>query len=236
MTTCTICRRRDPSGAQACAACQADLHGALTELRHQAPLLRASLQPGASPRAGTTTGGRATAPLPARLDVLSLLGPAASGPVDGPRDDQTGPVPITAILRDWAHAVADEQHKPRPAGSIETHALYLRERLGWVCQQHWVVAFAGELQRVLQAVRGITRTEPRTRPLPAPCACGAFGLSLRDWAEHITCAVCGRYLTREQYDQHAAAVLPPLYRLGILMVAADTPPSTTRAGQDQLSA
>lgn len=224
MTTCALCRRPDPSGAHACAACQADLHTALTELRHQLPLLRATLAPGASPRAGTSAGGRATAPLPVRLDVLSLLGPAAPGVVRGQPADQHGPAPLVGVLRDWAYAVADEQHKRRPAAvpatAAETYTDYLRDHLPWICHRDWVHEFAGEVRELLGVVRGITCSEPRTRVLPAPCPCGAFGLTQRDWSDVVACSVCDRHMTRQAYDQHAATVLPPLYRLSVLIVAA----------------
>jgi hypothetical protein len=225
MTTCSICHRPDPSGAYACAACQGGLHAALTELRHQVPLLRASLQPGASPRTGATTGGRASAPLPVREDVLSLLGPAPPGTVHGTREDQTGPVPILAVLRDWCQAIAAEQRRAPPGlPTVEACTEYLADRLTWVCGREWVAQFHAELHGLLRTVRSITRSEPRTRLLPAPCLCGAFALTERDWAEYITCAVCRRWLTREQYGRHAAQVLPPLYRLGLLIIAARTTP------------
>lgn len=222
-TTCAICRRPDPTGAVACAACQAALHAQLTELRHQMPLLRASLQPGASPHAGSIHGGRATAPLPLRTDVLSLLGPAAPAPANVHPGDQTGPAPILAVLRYWAYAAADGQGRPRPAArTVETYTRYLTGRLNWICSQPGAPKFAAALGEVLATVRSITCTAPRTRPLPAPCICGVFGLTARDWSDWITCTVCNRRMTRGQYEQHSAAVLPPLYQLGILIMAART--------------
>lgn len=225
MTTCAICRRPDPAGAYACAACTRHIRATLTELRHQLVLLRAMLQPGASPRAGTTTGGRATAPLPARADVLSLLGPAPRGPIRGPRDDQTGPTPMLAVLQDWAQHTAREHAtvagRPRwpTLGTIEHCLDYLTARLDWACTQPWIADLAGDLTGLRRRVRAITRTEPRTRNLATPCICGAFGLVETDWAEYIECAVCERLLTADEYRQHTATALPPLVRLGLLMVA-----------------
>lgn len=227
-TTCAICHRTDPTGAVACAACQAGLHAHLRELRHQMPLLRASLQPGASPRAGSVHGGRATAPLPLREDVLSLLGPAAPAPANVATGDQAGPAPIAGVLRYWACAVADGQKRPRPRTStVEGYTRYLADRLGWICQQPGVRHFAAALDQLLHQVRAITLTEPRTRPLPAPCLCGAFGLARRDGADHVTCAVCGRWMTLARYEDHATAVLPRLYRTAILIAAHATPPEPT---------
>lgn len=221
-TTCAICRRPDPAGANACPACQGDLHALLAELPHQMVLLRASLHPGAPTHTGTT-GGRATAPLPVRLDVLSLLGPAAAaGTVRGPAADQTGPVPITAVLQDWVSLAATVRgQRPPVRPTAEACAAYLAARLGWACTQPWIAELAADLRAVIRTVRGITRTEPRTRPLDTPCICGAFGLTATDWAEYVTCGVCRRQMTRQEYAGHAAQVLPPLYRVGVLITAAN---------------
>jgi hypothetical protein len=221
---CTICQHRDPAGAQACPTCQAALRAMLTELRHQLVLLRASLTPGASTGAHVASG-RATAPLPVRLDVLSLLGPAPTGTVRTHPHDQTGPVPILGTLRDWAAAIAAERGLRAPARTTPDQCLtYLADHLNWICAQPWVTDLHAELRAVVRTVRGITRTQPRTRPLPAPCPCGAFGLQQTDWAEYVVCTVCRRQLTPQQYQQHAATALPPLYRLGLRLVLAAQPP------------
>lgn len=233
MTACAICHRTSTPGAYACTACTRHLRATLTELRHQLVLLRAMLTPGASPRAGSVTGGRATAPLPARLDVLSLLGPAPRGPIRGPRDDQTGPMPMLAVLQDWAQHTAREHatvaQRPRwpTLGTIEDCLDYLTARLAWACTQPWIADLAADLTDLRRRVRAITRTQPRTRRLQAPCACGAFGLTETDWAEYIECAVCERLFTVGEYRAHAATVLPPLVRLGLLMAATSiTAPDT----------
>lgn len=229
-TTCTICHRPDPTGTYACAACQATLRATLTELTAQMPLMRASLHPGASPRTGTTTGGRATAPLPVRLDVLSLLGPAAPAPaaVRGHPDDQSGRPPLLAVLRYWAYAAADGQGKPRTrARTVEAFTHDLADRLPWICHQPGVTRFAAELQALLHRVRAITQTEPRTHPRLAPCLCGAFGLTETDWSDVIICTICDRRMTRSDYHEHATTVLAPLYRPGVF--------TTTEPGADHVA-
>lgn len=213
------------SGAPACAARLRRTRATLSELRHQLPLLRASLLPGASPRTGSTTGGRATAPLPLREDILSLLGPAPRGQVRGTREDQVGPMPMLAVLQDWAQHTARQYAIVNPAarwpalGTIEECLDYLTARLPWACAQPWIADLASALDELRRQVRAITRTEPRTRHLLAPCLCGAFGLVERDWADYIECTVCARLLTPEEYRQHAGEVLPALYRIGLLITA-----------------
>ncbi|MER7874847.1 hypothetical protein ABTY63_14990 [Streptomyces solisilvae] len=230
MSTCIIpsCGRplrQDESHRAACGRCERRIRGWLAEIPHQMPLLAASLErDGGGPAIGGT-GGRAVAPVPLRLDVLNLLGPAAPSTVTDQRGDQTGPVPILATLRDWAHAIADEQGKPVPSRPGPLYTGYLAAHLPYVLTRPWVAELHAELHALIGRIRAITRTEPRQRPLSAPCPgadCRAFGLVQIDWADYIECTACGRLLTRAEYDEHAARVLPLLHRLAIL-IAANTP-------------
>ncbi|MFE5159660.1 hypothetical protein ACFRNT_14290 [Streptomyces sp. NPDC056697] len=218
--------REEESHRAACSLCEHRIRGWLTELPHQMPLLAASLErDGGGPAIGGTSG-RAVAPVPLRLDVLNLLGPAASSTVHDPHADQTGPVPILAILGDWAdHLATDRGQAPPAHRTVESCTGYLAAHLPYALARGWIAELHAELGELVNRIRGITRTEPRRRSLPAPCPgtdCRTFGLVEIDWADYIECTVCGRLLTRAEYDDHAAAVLPPLHRLAIL-IAANTP-------------
>lgn len=231
MNTCAVltCGRPLPTDEQrtACARCEHRIRSWLREIPHQLRLLHASLEHDrGGPKQGSIHGGRAHAPLPLRGDVLTLLGPGSTAVTD-PHGDQSGPLPVTTFLHSWAEATADHispQATPaiRPGG---TWSAWLTAYLPWALTAEWVGSFHDELGELTRHLRGITHTEPRSRPLAAPCPgadCHAFGLLETDWADYIECTVCGRLLTRAEYDEHAARTLPPLHRLAIL-IAANTP-------------
>jgi hypothetical protein len=160
--------------------------------------------------------------MPLREDVLTLLGPAAPGPVHDPHHDQTGPVPLPACLHTWAAFLADERATalPGPLRPSE-HINYLAAHLTWACTHHWIAEMHTELHDLIRRVRAITHTQPRRRPLDAPCpGCAAFALTEEDWQPWIDCGLCGRLLTPDEYAEHAAEVLPALYRTALTIIVA----------------
>lgn len=221
ITTCGRPLRQSEAHRTACSRCEHRIRGWLREIVYQLPLLTASLQRDGGPVQGSTAS-RAHSPAPLRLDVLNLLGPAAPGGVSDRDGDQGGPIPLLGTLRDWASAIADERGKPLPARPGTLYTGYLAAHLPYVLTRPWIRDLYAELGELMKRIRGITRTEPRSQPLPAPCPgtdCTAFGLVQTDWQVYIECTACGRLLTRAEYDEHAARVLPPLYRIGILIAA-----------------
>lgn len=229
MTTCIICRRSLPEGSDryACPGCEHSMRYTLGALVGELPALRAALVPGGSPRTGTRFGGRANAPLPVNVSVLDLLGPGASAVVPDPLGEQTGGVPLGALLLGWAHAVArevtgrywhggTEYRVPctpavRRGGGIPEWAAWLAAYLPLAATLPWVAEMHGELEDALRRVRAITGTQPRTHPRLAPCpACSACAMSRTDGQWEITCEACGHRMDPDAYDAHAAAVLPGL--------------------------
>lgn len=242
MASCTIptCRRPlrpDEAHHTACYRCARRIRAFLREITLQHPLLQASLQPDAGPAQGSIHGGRAHAPLPVRGDVLTLLGPGAGGAVADPYGDQDGPLPMDRLLQGWAEMTADhvrlradtpepgshEATGPRATPALRpgrTWPTWLAAYLPWALTAPWIAVFYAELAELVDAIRRITYTQPRRRHLDAPCVCGAFGLVQVDWEPYIECGICGRLYTQTEYRDHAARVLPPLYRIAVLMTAA----------------
>ncbi len=72
---CTVCRRRDPTYGRVCAVCRDRVADGLADLARKMTALRLHLVPGARPATGRIGGKHIGAPMPARLDVLSLTGP-----------------------------------------------------------------------------------------------------------------------------------------------------------------
>ncbi|MEU3600899.1 hypothetical protein ABZ714_19570 [Streptomyces sp. NPDC006798] len=223
--TCAVCARPIPHQEQhrtACHRCGDRIAALLRELPHQLVLLGASLQRDVRPSAdsGAPGRGRAHSPLPLRADVLTLIGPAAPGPVRGHGHDQTGPTPIPALLRSWALALADDLGVPVPPGPATAHAAWLARHHRHLVTRPWIADFHTELLDAVRAARAITLTAPRRHPLPTPCPCGAFGLVRTDWDTYISCQVCGRLLTENEYQRHDRTVMPALARTALHLLAA----------------
>ena len=215
-----------------CHRCTGRLTAHLHELQWQLPHLRACLHLDRSPTTGGTHTGTAHSPLPARADVLNLLGAGSNSatlndPYGDARTDQDGPVPIDTMLRGWAEMLAGHiRLAPTPwRRPGRTWAAWHIAYLPWTLTAEWAGLFHQELGDVLTRVRRITHTEPQRHAQDAPCpSCDAFGLVDEDWANYIECTVCGRLLTGDEYRDHARRVLPALYRTALAILTA---PSAT---------
>ncbi|WP_381797265.1 hypothetical protein [Streptomyces niveus] len=220
---CAICRRahRDQGDAHrtACDRCEHRIRGWLREIPRQLPLLEASLVLDGGPAQGRSAG-RAHAPLPVRADVLNMLGPAAPGPVRDHRGDQSGTLPILALVYAWAEQIAAERARDIPPFRPRAdYTRYIAAHLPYACTRPWITDLHTELGDVVHAARAITRTEPRRRPQDAPCpGCSAFALIAEDWQQFIECTTCGLLLSHDEYAAHHQAVMPPLYRTALRLV------------------
>ena len=223
MSTCLSCAHLAEGEARTvCGRCEARIRRWLREADAQRPLLAASLHLGTAPAAGRTGGtGRAHSPLPVRGDVLNLLAAGAPGTVPDPHGDQSGPMPLDAMLSGWAHAVAkDRGARPHRRTGV-TWSAWLLAAMPYVVTASWAGTFYTELDDMISLVRAITATEPRRRHHTAPCpTCHTFALGRLDWDAYVDCEACGLLLTPQEYEAHRARVMPPLVRLGILMTAA----------------
>ncbi|NML55685.1 hypothetical protein HHL19_36300 [Streptomyces sp. R302] len=228
MAVCLICTHATERSRTACARCEAQLLGWLAEIPRQVVLLEASLELGTRPAQGYGGAGRAHSPLPVRADVLNLLGPAASsGTVTsralGTVRDQNGPMPVHAVLYAWAEQLADDLgHRLPTINPRAPYTDYLTRHLAHIARAPWAAEFHRELAELIRRIRAITSTEPRRRPMDAPCpSCEAFALGHTDWQQYIDCETCGLLLTPDEYQAHRAAVMPGLARTAILLLAHD---------------
>ena len=102
---CVVCRRRTPATGIVCDPDRDLIHQQLTDLPRQVAALTYHLTPTAQGPGDRVTVARTEAPLPARLDVLSLIG-GGSAAVSGPprRDDQTAALPPAEWADGWVRA------------------------------------------------------------------------------------------------------------------------------------
>ncbi|WP_405930338.1 hypothetical protein [Streptomyces sp. NBC_00827] len=228
MSSCTICPRDAPDGHHTCPLHADELRAWLAELPHQTLLLHDFLQPGTTPSAGRIGGtGRATAPVPVDLRVLTLLGPGHPLPPPDPHGDGDGtPVPIRALLYGWADYIASEhpaatrdQHgtthiwpcdgaHPTHGATITGWCTWLTAYLPYAITRPWIRDFHHQLGDLLAVIRNLTHAVPRRHPQAAPCPnCEAFALTRTDGRWGVTCEACGHHLEPDAYDTHAAAVL-----------------------------
>lgn len=223
MAFCLICTHTTDRPRTACARCEHRLRGWLAEIPRQVVLLTASLELGSRPAQGYGGAGRAHSPLPVRGDVLTLLGPAAPGPVRDTKRDQDGPAPIHAVLHAWAdHLAEDLGHMLPPITPRGPYADYLARHLDHAVRAPWIAPFHAELADLVHRIRTVTSTEPRRRPMDAPCpSCEAFGLGRVDWEAYVDCEACGLLLTPAEYDTHHAAVMPALARTALSLLVAN---------------
>lgn len=225
MSACAVCGRATDPGLHACPRHAAELRAWLAELPEQTRLLGQFLAAGAgAPAQGRIGGtGRAHAPVPVDLRVLTLLGP---GHVDvlGPDDD--GTVPVLAWLGGWAgyiaytypsaardpygtaHTRPCEAALPRHGATVTGWCAWLTCYLPYALAHPWVGDLHRQLGALIDRIRDLTHAVPRRHPQGAPCPrCGAFALVATDGQWGITCDSCGHHLDPDAYDRHAAAFL-----------------------------
>jgi Zn ribbon nucleic-acid-binding protein len=227
VSSCSACPRTAPDGHHLCPLCADQVRGWLAELPHQTALLAEFLAPATAPSQGRTGGtGRAHSPVPVDLRVLVLLGPGHPGPVGTTEDDTDTTVPVHAFLTGWAGHIAytypavhrdphgTEHTEPcqqaRAAGgrSITAWCAWLTAYLPYTLTLPAAAELHHQLGDLIRRVRGLTHTEPRTRPRAAPCPqCDACALVRTDGRWNVHCTACGHHMTPEAYDQHASTVL-----------------------------
>ncbi|MFJ5888111.1 hypothetical protein [Streptomyces californicus] len=237
---CLSCfgRLPDDSPRTGCEACEYRVHSWLRELPRHLVLLAEMLHPDTGParRGGT---GRAHAPLPVRLEVLDLLGPGQPVLLADPHGDQTGGIPITALLYGWARYLAADfptvrsdahgtVHIERCDGALVRGGAdvpglcrWLDAYLPYAATRPWWDDLYEQMEQLLLRVRRLTHTRPVTHAKDAPCPdCSGWSLVEREDELHITCTVCPARLTPAQYDDHRAAVMPQLAALALRIAAA----------------
>ncbi|PZG77140.1 hypothetical protein C1I97_37165 [Streptomyces sp. NTH33] len=231
MSHCTICPRDAPDGQHVCPLHADEVRAWLTELPRQARLLAAFVAPAGRPAQGRLGGtGRAHAPLPVDLRVLTLLGPGRADALGG---DDDGTVPILAWLGAWAGHIAytypsvardahgtahvqpcdqawprQGQEWPRRRETITGWCIWLTRYLPYALTLSDVGDLHQQLGDLIHRVRDLTHAVPHRQEMAAPCPeCDAAGLVRTDGQWGISCTVCGHHLEPQAYDDHAAAVL-----------------------------
>lgn len=197
---CTVCHcglYDTEFGHQACRPCTERADQNLRALAGSEGLyarLSASLHPG-SGNGGPSVSGSREAPLPLRLQPLSL---AARGGV-------------VTILQTWLidwHDLLGYRH-PRWDGDLQQQCdqvvKRLRVLLPWAAEQHGAFAeFAGELASVVRQCEAATGGERGPRKFGVTCTCGAT-LKITIESPGKRCETCGaQYDRRELFDLQLA--------------------------------
>ncbi|WP_228915946.1 hypothetical protein [Streptomyces sp. DH20] len=245
MSMCAVCRRATQPGLHACPRHTAELRAWLAELPGQTRLLeREFLAPAAAPAQGRIGGtGRATAPVPVDLRVVTLLGP---GHADILGADDDGTVPILAWLGAWAgyiaytypavtrdpygtaHVQPCDQAWPRHHETTAGYCVWLTRYLPYAAAHPWVGDLHRQLEALIDRVRDLTHAVPHRHPQGAPCPkCDAHALVAVDGQLGITCDSCGHHLDIDTYAAHAAAFLHTHQTTAGDATPAAAPPHTT---------
>lgn len=250
---CALCSRPlvPDTKAHACPACVKDTRLLLAAIRAEVPELQECLALGAAP-AGGRSAGRAHAPLPVRLDALNLLGPGTATPWTDTVGDQVAGIPLSSVLRWWANHIAFTQvaawrHKGTqysgPCWGAITHGRDAAAWCRWLDAYLWIAVddpmiwqLHGDLTEALAAVREITRSQPQRHSRLAPCpACDAIAMVAVDGKWEIKCEVCGHRMDPDEYDAHAAAVLPKLTTTALWIAAVEHTEDTPPVDEDTVS-
>ncbi|KAF0646742.1 MULTISPECIES: hypothetical protein [Streptomyces] len=193
MTTCVACTRtlRDDE-TQTCRPCVTRVDQQLAELAGPEGLyasLTADLAPARTGSAGRVSGSR-TAPIPVRLEALSL---AARGG-------------IVTILATWVDDWATYGHAtPVPGGTLQQQldaaVNTLRFNHQWAAAQHPAYSeFAHEIRRAWTACRTQTAGDPAPRRIPVQCPCGhTLRITLDTRGE--TCPSCHEHYSHSEVLQ-----------------------------------
>lgn len=146
---------------------------------------------------GMPTGSR-TPPLPLREDILSLLGPAAAGDVHDPYGDQTGPVPVSAVLSSWCQAIWGF-----PCPSITTACGILLRHHTQAVAADYAPVYAGEIAQVHYRLTLLARTYMPPLSLRCP-GCQQFTLTPDPGRGYLCCDPdCHIRLLPDLYDHLA---------------------------------
>ncbi|MFF0295566.1 hypothetical protein ACFYST_06145 [Kitasatospora sp. NPDC004614] len=183
------------------------LHHQLRELPELLAYAHLAVMPGSTARTGYVTGATRTAPTPARLDVLSLLGPAATDTVHDPHGDQDGLTPATGTITAWTR-IHTEEHGQQPANAtLGAQLAYLTALLPWAAEQPWANEYAAEIADIHRRCTPLALLHPRRRAMQLPCPrCQLLTLTTEDGHDTECCNPgCGTILRPDEYDQRATA-------------------------------
>lgn len=151
---------------------------------------------------------------PVRLDVLSMINPAAEHVTD-PDGDQIGPPSIPTTLKSWAWLIAEHRGLvyPEKAGVDELTEWLLRH-LDWATTRPWVTDMMSELAELRQAAHALAPWRKHVQEMVGPCpSCGKRALIHVAGEPYIECdsrewvGGCGDLWTYEEYSRHVAELV-----------------------------
>jgi hypothetical protein len=155
--------------------------------------------------------GSREAPVPIRVDVVDLLGPADERTVHDVHGDQVGHLSAATILDGWCRLFAEERRESTPTPHVATQAAWLLDRLDELFKHPAVDEFAGELGdlwHVLRRAAGLTMPRPEL-VVGVPCKsvdCDLKTLWRLPGSDYVECASCGRLYTMDDYQAWVALV------------------------------
>jgi hypothetical protein len=186
-------------------------------------LAHLALLPGAGRRGARVSGATRTAPLPCRLDVLSLVGPTASAVHDQHGDQDS--TPGLDLLTSWARVViADRQTAndwtgwtllagPEHEITVSRAVKYLTFHAEFAAGRLYARDLAdeiGQLHRHLTGITGWTPAPTSTRRQVCP-RCHLMTISVRpDGMRECATIDCRAVLTADEYEDRAERVLAEL--------------------------
>lgn len=194
---CPVCHLRAPHRPQVCDVCRLRLPLQLHEIAILMPVIPAALvdRPGS---------------------VIDLTMPPTGGAgaraVHDPHGDQTGLLPVHAVLVSWADDWATRRHEShQDVSTVFRAAKWLHLRLDWACNTHEAVGdFAAEIRALLASVRRAISRDLSPIRFAALCPYGCGQTLIRyPGADWIDCEGCRRTWAEDEYALLARASLDP---------------------------
>lgn len=126
--------------------------------------------------------------------------------------DQTGTLPVAAVLATWVRYWAESRAEPSLAGTdVPLFVAWLRdrERYAWICEQGPALAeFATEIRTTLRMIRLALHRDLSPTRYAAPCLyCDEKSLRRGPGADWIECGLCGRLWGDDEYVDLARAAI-----------------------------
>jgi hypothetical protein len=195
----------------------------LQQLPELITLTHLALLPGSGRRGARVSGATRTAPLPCRVDVLSLIGPTAPAVHDehGDQDDTPG----LDLLAEWARAVIDDRQRAndwsawvRPAGhdrevTVSRAVKTLLLHLDFAASRAYARDLADEIGRLHshlnRACGGPLQTGPARRHVCPRCH--LMTVTVRpDGMRECSAPDCRAVLTTDEYADRVEQTLSEL--------------------------
>jgi hypothetical protein len=144
-------------------------------------------------------------PVPLRLDVLDLIGPATEMPMAGA--DQVGMPSMASTVVMWCRVVIEERHVDPPSDAeLATVCAWLGSQLDWLVLQPWVDELASDVSALHHYARLVAPWEAERKMLHTPCpVCDVKALVFYGGENRITCVRsvggCGHDMDDHDYKR-----------------------------------